>query len=80
MPIFTSYSNFSDPNASSGGTVATAINNAGEVVGYYTNNHGAEHGFIYEDGKFRTITDPNAGKKGTTIVGINASGQIVGNY
>ena len=49
-------------------------------------NGGTEHGFVYQNGVFTTVTDPNAGTRtatggfGTSITGINDSGEIVGNY
>jgi probable HAF family extracellular repeat protein len=59
-------------------TVATGINNAGEVVGYYADGFTKVHGFTYDNGTFTTIDSPNG--LGTWISGINSKGQIVGYY
>ena len=81
-----------DPSADddySGGTYATAINaGANEVAGYYYDDTGTAHGFVYDgsltsiDGSaFATITELNVGYAGGTYVtGINDSGEIVGYY
>ena len=59
------------------GTFANAINNGGDIVGYYGMG-GANHGFLLSAGKFTVIDYPGA--KGTVANGINAQGDIVGAY
>ncbi len=59
-------------------TQAFGINKGGVVVGAYTVG-GSSFGFIWQAGKFRTLTDPNA--TGSTVVnGINNAGDVVGFY
>jgi uncharacterized repeat protein (TIGR01451 family) len=62
------------------GSGATALNNAGQVVGYSTFAGGGEnHAFIYFGG---SMIDPGTfwpnGSANTTATGINNSGQVVG--
>src|SRR5215472_288937 len=40
------------------GTFAQGINNAGQVVGYYSGTLGAIHGFLYSAGTYTTLDDP----------------------
>jgi probable HAF family extracellular repeat protein len=63
----------------SDGRAAYAINESGQIVGFYNNvsNDGLHvHGFLYSDGTYTTI-DPPGGTL-TNADAINASGQIVG--
>lgn len=64
-----------DPSAGFG-TMAFAINNAGTIVGNYDN----AHGFVYQNGKFRTLDAPQlAGEPAQTqLNGISNLGWIVG--
>ncbi len=71
------YTTISDPNGAEG-TEALGINNAGEIVGQYTDSAGKTHGFLDVDGTFTTIDDPLG--VNTAITGINDAGQIVGYY
>ena len=90
---------FDDPNAptatTSRGTSPMAINDAGQIVGFYTTGSydtlSLYHGFLYSiaDGTFTEIDEPNAGtgntssgyqKEGTTPMAINASGVVTGFY
>lgn len=60
-------------------TVATGVSDAGEVVGWYSQNVGGQaidHGFIDWHGTFQTFDVPTS--KSTEITGINNHGQIVG--
>jgi probable HAF family extracellular repeat protein len=59
-------------------TVATGINDSGQIVGYYQNNSGV-HGFLYDQGTYTTIADP-LGFNFTRPFGINDAGEIVGDY
>ncbi|MGP0105015.1 cadherin-like domain-containing protein [Rhodoblastus sp.] len=64
-------------------TRALGINDAGQIVGFYTDSAENFHGFLDVGGTFTTIDDPLAGtaaNEGTFATGINASGQIVGYY
>jgi probable HAF family extracellular repeat protein len=67
--------------ASGGGTSGThaeAINNSGQVVGYYVDASGAVHGFLYSGGSYTTLDDPSG--VDTVVEGINDAGEIVGYY
>ena len=61
-----------------GGTAASGINDAGQIVGYLLQWH-RHHGFLYSGGTYTTLDDPLA-TGGTTASGINDAGQIVGTY
>jgi probable HAF family extracellular repeat protein len=84
MPTYT-YTTLDDP-AGNGRTGASGINDAGQIVGTYTevtlSSHGdiftRNHGFIYAGGTYTTRDPPGAAF--TFASGINASGQIVGTY
>jgi probable HAF family extracellular repeat protein len=56
-------------------TVATGIDTAGDVVGYYNDTFGT-HGFLLSAGVFTTLDVPNAPE--TVAFGMNDMGQIVG--
>jgi len=67
------------------------INNAGQVVGFYTDfitGPLVNHGFLYANGTFTTIDDPLAGSGGigcgfcgsTFPYGINDAGEVIGYY
>jgi uncharacterized membrane protein len=60
-----------------------AINASGEIIGYYTDAGGLNHGFLLSGGQYTTLDDPHAGTgagQGTFPEGITASGVIVGQY
>jgi hypothetical protein len=57
---------------------AQAVNTAGEVAGFYTDNTGTSHGFTWTAGTFTTINI--AGSSGTWITGINDDGVICGYF
>ena len=61
-------------------TVATGVNDAGQVAGYYAVAVGAggNHGFLLSEGAYTTLDPP--GSIWTEAWGINASGQVVGVY
>jgi hypothetical protein len=70
-----------DPNAGAGsgqGTTAAAINNAGEIAGFYVDSSGVFHGFVDSGGSFSTI-DPT-GSTSTVLLGINDNGFAVGDW
>jgi probable HAF family extracellular repeat protein len=54
------------------------INNSGEIVGYYTDSSGNQHGFIYQSGTFTTVDDPDG--TDTHLTAINNNGEIAGYY
>ncbi len=58
-------------------SVATAINAAGDVVGYYDAG-GQSHAFVYENGIAFTIDPPGA--TSASAVSVNVLGQVVGTY
>jgi hypothetical protein len=60
-------------------TTLTGINNAGIIVGFYTDASGISHGFVDNGGVFLTIDDP-LGTGGTEVEGINNNDQVVGFY
>lgn len=67
--------NIDDPNAV-GSTTAAAINNAGEIAGFYTGADGNSHGFIDTGGEFTTLDA--AGAVSTSLLGLNDLGEAVG--
>ncbi len=77
-PTFT-FTTLSYPGAPQ--TDATAINNVGQIVGYYSDPGfpGVYRGFLYGGGSFSTFDEPLT-TDGTYPTAINDSGQIVGYY
>ena len=76
------YTTLNDQNAGAGsnqGTVPIAINNSGEVVGYYYNSNGAYHGFLYSNGGFTELDYPEADAQ-TAPYAINNAGEVVGYF
>ena len=76
MPI-NIFTTIDDPLATTR-TIAFGINDAGQIVGTYTDASGG-HGFLLSSGSFTPIDDPSA-TLGTIARGINNTGQIVGLY
>jgi probable HAF family extracellular repeat protein len=72
------YTTLDDPSASNG-TIATSINGAGQIVGYYLDASLIRHGFLLSNGTYTTLDDPLA-PNGTFPSGINGAGQVVGYY
>jgi probable HAF family extracellular repeat protein len=69
---------FFDPPGSIN-TLASGINNAGQIVGHYqTAMGGPDHGFLLSSGVYTTLDVP--GSLATDANGINDLGQIVGQY
>ena len=71
------------PGAS--GTLATGINNRGQIVGIYYDTAGNSHGFLLKRGNFSTVDVPGSlvgvfGTLQTEANGINPEGDIVGDY
>src|SRR5581483_8844335 len=52
------YTDVGPPNATAG-SVAVGINDAGQVVGYFSDQVG-EHGFVYTNGTYTTLDVPGA--------------------
>jgi probable HAF family extracellular repeat protein len=69
------------PGALAGTTLAYGINDAGEVVGTYTDTAGSVHGFVLSAGRtsYATIDAPR-GYGTTSARGINDDGWVVGAY
>ena len=64
-------------------TVANAVNDNGDIVGFYrlptaTGGLGPPRGFVLSDGVFTTVQVPMASR--TRVFGINDAGDIVGDY
>jgi probable HAF family extracellular repeat protein len=74
------YTTIDDP-LGTGGTWAQAVNDLGQVVGYYFDAGSHRHGFIYDSnsGTYTAYDNP-LGTNGTALTGINDSGQLVGWY
>ncbi len=65
------------------GTMASGINAAGDIVGYYLDGGAVYHGFLLHRGRYTAIDDPMAPSDvlvGSQAHGINAEGDIVGFY
>lgn len=60
-------------------TLATGINDSGQVVGNYSNCATGSHGFIYNGSTWITLDDPD-GVGSTYASGINNNGQVTGYY
>jgi probable HAF family extracellular repeat protein len=59
-------------------TYAQAVNAAGDVVGFYTDDTGTSHGLTWTAGAFTVVDIPDA--SGTWLTGINKSDVICGYY
>jgi probable HAF family extracellular repeat protein/ELWxxDGT repeat protein len=57
---------------------AQGINNAGQIVGWYQDSSGNNHGFLYTGGTYTALDCPLA--TNTTAQAINDQGEIVGSY
>jgi probable HAF family extracellular repeat protein len=66
---------FGYPNCS---TLAAAINDNDQIVGFFVKDDGTTHGFLLSQGIYTTVDFPGAVV--TTPSGINDAGQIVGGY
>jgi len=76
QPVTLTFTSFDYPGAKS--TYATAINNAGVIVGYYTDASNNYYGFTYTGSTFTSLSF--TGFVNTQIWGINDSGEVVGFY
>ena len=59
MPVYV-YTTFDDPLTKIGDTDANGINDAGQIVGSYTDKDGRTHGYIFDanSGTYTTLDDP----------------------
>ena len=61
------------------GTATYSINDAGQIVGYFQDSSGVEHGYLKTGSTFTTLDAPGA--NGTTSAqGINNLGYVTGYY
>jgi uncharacterized membrane protein len=65
-----------DPSPNAMGTTAAAINNQGDIAGFWTDNTGKIDGFLDDHGKFLTVDAP--GSTQTELLGLNDRGIAVG--
>lgn len=65
---------------SAGFSIATGVNNQGQVVGYYLASDFGTHGFLYSKGRYTTFDAPVIGEQGTYPGGINEDGAISGEF
>ena len=75
LPVLASTITIEFPGATF--SVPIAINDRGQIVGYYIRN-GVDHGFVLDNGVFTTIDVPGA--DASRALGINKQGDIVGYY
>ncbi len=66
-----------DPQGSTS-TQPLQINNAGQIIGNYSDSNGVSHEFLDDKGTITTIDAP--GSTSTFLDQINASGEIIGGY
>ena len=71
------FANVQDPNGV-GGTVASGINDAGVIVGSYTDGSNNSNGFTLIGGTYNTVNVPS--EPMTTATGVSNSGTITGYY
>src|SRR5438105_3242732 len=89
MTVYTSTA-FDGPSTHVGDIEARGINDTDQIVGWYRDKDGRDHGYIFDanSGTYTTLDDPLAANgfdnpfaaSGTVAEGINAAGQIVGYY
>ena len=73
------FSSVTDPNASSAGLTAAAINSGGDVAGFYTNPaNGNTDGFLEGGGEFIDLSVPGASS--TMALGVNDNDEVAGTY
>jgi probable HAF family extracellular repeat protein len=76
-----SYSYFSAPGAdpTTLGTATYSINDAGQIVGYFQDSSGVQHGYLKTGSNFTTLDAPGANGL-TSAQGINNLGYVTGYY
>jgi hypothetical protein len=67
-----------DPGAGPMGTIASGINDSGQVVGTFFDNSNTRNGFSLSGASYSTVDVPGAAA--TAATGVNNSGQITGYY
>jgi hypothetical protein len=73
------FSSVTDPNAPGANLTAAAINNSGDVAGFYTNpTTGNTDGFLLRHGKATDLAYPGA--SATQALGVNDHDEVVGTY
>jgi hypothetical protein len=73
------FSSVTDPGAPAANLTAAAINNEGDIAGFYANPAtGNTDGFLKAGGKFIDLTVPGASS--TTALGVNDHDEVVGVY
>src|SRR5438128_12524310 len=78
MPVYT-YTTFDDPlNTSGDGTLASGINDTGQIVGTYADASGV-HGFLLSGGSYTTLHAPLTAHS-TMPQGIDCPAQVGGYY
>jgi uncharacterized membrane protein len=81
------YTTIAVPGAEPGTTVASSINDLGQIAGWFVNGSGTTEGFVDTNGVFTTFGPPPSFLPGppasfdsqAPVVGINDAGQVVGN-
>jgi hypothetical protein len=73
------FTSFDLPFLATVGPQANDINNAGSIVGLYSDDGGIEHGFVKVGPAFTNIDYPGAAGL-TSAWGINSAGEMVGNW
>jgi probable HAF family extracellular repeat protein len=76
------YTTIADPNAPTL-TFPDGVNNAGDIVGTFTDSNNVQHGFFLHNGQYTTIDVPGAGSgpnQGTSAFNISNTGEIIGGY
>ena len=74
LPATNQYKRMQYPGATY--TIALGVNDSNTVVGTFANADGANHGFFWENGKYRQYDVD--GSSGTTIIGVNQAGDFAG--
>jgi len=73
------YYTVTDPKAPTASLTAAAINNQGDIAGFYTNPaNGNTDGFLKDGGKFIDLAVPGASS--TMALGVNDHDEVVGTY
>jgi probable HAF family extracellular repeat protein len=67
-----------DPLGTNGNSIASGINDEGQIVGYYSDGKGT-HGFIDNNGIYTTFDFPST-TNGTVVSGIPNTGLFLGSY
>jgi uncharacterized membrane protein len=89
-PLYPSFSSSTpqvtkiDPPGTAGSNAAYAINSKGQIAGYYSDDVGAQHGYIREaNGTYVLFDAPDAvhkARSGTIVYGLNAGSETTGTY